>query len=644
MRRLATALALFALLLMMPGPVEAQDPADEAAYGASVSAIDNLFTPEIVRIELGETVEWTMDGRSPHTVEADDGSWSSGNLDPGAEFDLTFDAEGIFPFFCRYHGRPGLGMAGTVVVGDASLPGGGVPGPDPAPAGPANTLHVPDDAPTIQDAVDRARPGGLVLIDPGVYREAVLVTTPYLTIRGMDRNDTILEGNFELANGIHVIEADGVAVENLSARHFLLNGFYWSDVLGYRGSYLTASSNGDYGIYAFGSRWGRFDHSYASGSPDAGFSIGACNPCDAVITDVLAEHNALGYSGTNAGGNLAIVNSEWRENLAGIVPNTLDSEPFAPQRDVLIAGNHVHHNNSATVDAKEYEYVPFGMGIVVAGGREDRIIGNLVEDQARYGIAMIPIVDTNFWPSSGNEVRGNIVRRSGRADMALAAPSGGADCFEGNDAATSHPAAVELLFPCSGFRPFPGGGGSMGPTANVLSRFIESLDSEFPHGDWRAQPDPPADLPDMPGDPAAAPPDPAIPGESVPPRYRIRVVEDIRAARGREISQEVSLMGIPLIASSWWSLLLGLYGYILPFVLYASWVAIAMWDLIRRDADTIPERARWMAIVLLVPFVGPLLYFAFGGSSIPSQLRLMLTAGGVIAYLVFLVIGLLLGG
>ena len=46
-------------------------------------------------------------------------------------------------------------------------------------------------------------------------------------------------------------------------------------------------------------------------------------------------------------------------------------------------------------------------------------------------------------------------------------------------------------------------------------------------------------------------------------------------------------MGVPLIATSWWSLLLGLYGYILPFVLYASWVAIAMWDLIRRDADAI---------------------------------------------------------
>ena len=643
MRRLATVVVLAALFVLSGMPAEAQDTAEEGAYGASVSAIDNVFTPEIVRIEIGDTVEWTMDGRSPHTVEADDGAWASGNLEPGTEFDHTFDAEGVFPFFCRYHGRPGVGMTGTVVVGNAPLPGGGVPGPDPVPSTPSGTVRVPADAQTIQEAVDRAEPGGLVLIDPGVYREAVVVTTPYLTIRGMDRNDTILEGDFERANGIHVIEADGVAIENLTARHYVLNGFYWSEVLGFRGSYLTASTNGDYGIYAFGSRWGRFDHSYASGSPDAGFYVGACNPCDTVITDVLAEHNALGFSGTNAGGGLAIVNSEWRRNLAGIVPNTLDSEPFAPQRDVLIAGNHVHHNNSTTVDAKEYEYVPFGMGIVVAGGRDDRIVGNLVEDQTTYGIAMIPIVDVNFWPSGGNQVRDNVVRRSGRADLALAAPSAGDDCFEGNDASTSLPPAIEALFPCSGFRPFPGGGGSMGPTTNVLSRFIDSLDGEFPHGDWREQPDPPTGLPGMP-DPATAPPDPAIPGEAVPGRYRIHAVDDIRASLGPEISQEVSLMGVPLIASSWWSLLLGLYGYILPFVLYASWVAIAMWDLIRRDADTIAQRSKWMAVVLLVPFVGPLLYFAFGKSPIPSQLRLMLTAGGVVAYLVFLVIGLVLGG
>jgi plastocyanin len=640
MRRLLTVMALIAAPLALAIPARNQEQPDRI----SISAIDNVFAPAIARVAVGGTVAWTMDGRTPHTVEADDGAWASEVLDPGATFSRTFEDAGVFPYFCSLHGQPGAGMTGVVVVGDAALPGGGSPGPDPAPGGPGETVRVPQDADTIQGAVDQAEPGGLVLIAPGVYPEAVIVTTPYLTIRGMDRNDTILDGGFELANGINVIEADGVAVENLTARRYLLNGFYWSNVLGYRGSYLTAASNGDYGIYAFSSRWGRFEHSYASGSPDAGFYIGACQPCDAVIVDVLAEHNALGYSGTNAGGSLAIVNSEWRANLGGIVPNTLDSEPFPPQRDTVIAGNHVHHNNSTTVDAKDLGYVPFGMGIVVAGGRGNVVVGNLVEDQATYGIATIPIVDERFWPSGGNEIRSNVVRRSGGADLAIAAPAAGGDCFEDNVADSSHPAAIELLYPCDGFAPFPGGGGSMAPTANVLARFVDQLDGDFPRGDWRQQPPPPEDLPDMPDDPETAPPNPAIPGEAVPGIYRIRGVGTIRSAGGPEVGQAVSLMGVPLLATSWWSLLLGLYGYVLPFVLYATWVAVAMWDLIRRDADSIPHRARWMAVVLLVPFAGPLLYFGFGGSPIPAPLRLMLTAGGIGAYLVFLLLGLVFGG
>ena len=86
-------------------------------------------------------------------------------------------------------------------------------------------------------------------------------------------------------------------------------------------------------------------------------------------------------------------------------------------------------------------------------------------------------------------------------------------------------------------------------------------------------------------------------------------------------------MGVPLLATSWWSLLLGLYGYVLPFVLYATWVAIAMWDLIRRDADSIPARAGWRSCcssrsrAVALPRVRPF--------PIPSQLRLMLTVGGM---------------
>jgi hypothetical protein len=58
---------------------------------------------------------------------------------------------------------------------------------------------------------------------------------------------------------------------------------------------------------------------------------------------------------------------------------------------------------------------------------------NLVEDHESYGIAVMPNLDANLWPTAGNEVRGNVVRASGRADLALGAPAAGDDCFAGND-------------------------------------------------------------------------------------------------------------------------------------------------------------------------------------------------------------------
>jgi hypothetical protein len=82
------------------------------------------------------------------------------------------------------------------------------------PSVPGDTVRVPQDRPTIQQAVDAAEPGGLVLVSPGVYDEAVIVRTPFLTIRGTDRNTVILDGRFEHDDGISVLEVDGVSIEN----------------------------------------------------------------------------------------------------------------------------------------------------------------------------------------------------------------------------------------------------------------------------------------------------------------------------------------------------------------------------------------------------------------------------------------------
>src|SRR5206468_6797744 len=150
---------------------------------------------------------------------------------------------------------------------------------------------------------------------------------------------------------------------------------------------------------------------------DSGFYIGQCFPCHAVISDVVSENNGLGYSGTNAGGDLKIVNSVWRRNMSGIVPNTLDTERLAPQRGVTITGNLIFDNNNLDAPAKKKQYPSIGTGILLAGGLDNVVENNVVYDHRNYGIAVFPNIDKRFWIAQGNVVRNNHVRGSGRADL-----------------------------------------------------------------------------------------------------------------------------------------------------------------------------------------------------------------------------------
>lgn len=392
-------------------------------------------------------------------------------------------------------GAAGVGLVGTgVAAGGPDCPEGRIETPergDPRVYDDYTTRRVPEDFETISAAVSAADPRDLVLVGPGVYEESVVVGTPDLTIRGTDRNAVVLDGGFSQAHGFD-IEADGVVVENLTARQFTANGVYWDGVDGYRGSYLTAYNNGRYGIYAFDSVNGRFDHSYASGHPDSGFYIGQCQPCKAVIEDVVAERNAIGYSGTNAGGQLVVRDSTWRANMGGIVPNTLDSEALAPQRRTRVEGNEVVGNNNEDAPTLAIGYPAFGTGINLAGGRCNEVVDNVVRDHVNFGIVVTPMIDENWYSPAGNRVAGNVVENSGRADLALGGPAGAGNEFVGNEAGTARPGGIR------------GGalgalGGRVGdPWVTLLlgKAFLQTQIGSHPGGNFREVPAP-GDRPGM---------------------------------------------------------------------------------------------------------------------------------------------------
>ena len=252
---------------------------------------------------------------------------------------------------------------------------------------------------SIQAAVDAAHPGDWILIGPGDYHEqadhrsnrgsqpantpaAVVITTPDVHLRGMNRNRVIVDGtlpgrggacsaapvrqDFGPAdagggrygrNGILIYNTDGVSVENLTVCNFLAgtgyagNGVWWDGGYGlgysfgqiglhnFTGAYLTATSTffqtaataAQYGIYASRASGGSWNQMYASNFNDSDFYVGAClQVCNVMIDHIHAQYGALGYSGTDAGGRLVVENSEFDHNVDGFDTNSDNSPTDGP--------------------------------------------------------------------------------------------------------------------------------------------------------------------------------------------------------------------------------------------------------------------------------------------------------------------------
>ncbi|HEU0027388.1 MAG TPA: right-handed parallel beta-helix repeat-containing protein, partial [Ktedonobacterales bacterium] len=460
--------------------------------------------------------------------------------------------------------------------------------------------------------------------------EAVKVCTADITIRGEDRNSVVLDGQSKMTNGFTVL-ADNVIIENMTAHHYAGNGFYWTDQTGYRGSYLTAYDNGDYGIYAFGSRLGEFNDSYASGSPDSGFYIGQCFPCDAIITRVKSEWNGLGYSGTNAGGNIVLEDSEWDMNSAGIVPNTLDSEKGAPQRGATLINNYVHDNGNEKAPYNLWSHIPLGTGILVAGGDKNYITRNTVKNNPEYGILVLGNIDKNFWLASGNVVENNTVSGSGIADLALGAPIGANNCFSNNRAVTTLPPLLEVSHACGSPATLAGGGDfsiTLRLLASEANTGFSTAGPSYNPPDWRLAPAPPpqASMPNVSAPPGPIMVDP-MPAEATsangfPP------ITNTYTPGGSAMFEALGFTSYSIV-----QILLSFYGNALLFALYAAWLAVAFVELANREDLKGGKRLAWGAVTLGIPVIGPILYYFASGSKLTPRFRLALVVGAPVLLL-----------
>ncbi|MHB8438670.1 MAG: right-handed parallel beta-helix repeat-containing protein [Acidimicrobiales bacterium] len=406
---------------------------------------------------------------------------------------------------------------------------------------------------SIQAAVNAAKPGDTILIAPGDYKTdtatapagapqtpaAVLVQTPDISIIGLNRNTTIVDGTVsgppcstattdqdfgpsgtsgpEGLNGIMIWKAGGVWVENLTACNFLAgsgsagNEIWWNggansgqvDTVdtGYWGYNLTATStyfNGEstaaqYGI--FSSNWdgGIWRNTYASNFNDSGYYIGACqSDCNQVVDHAWAEYNALGYSGSNSGGNLVVKYSQFDNNQDGFDTNSQNGDNPPPQDGTCPGGaispithttscwvfmhNYVHDNNDPNVPtAGSAGAGPVGTGMSLSGARNDTIMNNTFANNDAWGTILVPYPDSGSPCSGGTQLQAvcifdeygdAVIDNTYGANGSFGNPTNGdiaaanlepdaTDCFSGNidtgGTLSTSPPEAQLLYPtCTG--------------------------------------------------------------------------------------------------------------------------------------------------------------------------------------------------
>ena len=104
-----------------PVPSPSPSPSPGPTAGASVSVSipvgaetlgNRAFNPDNLSVPAGSTVTWTNTDSVAHTSTSDTRTWDSGSVAPHAQFSVTFQAAGTFPYHCAIH----PGMVGTVTV------------------------------------------------------------------------------------------------------------------------------------------------------------------------------------------------------------------------------------------------------------------------------------------------------------------------------------------------------------------------------------------------------------------------------------------------------------------------------------------------------------------------------------------------
>jgi nitrous oxidase accessory protein NosD len=332
-------------------------------------------------------------------------------------------------------------------------------------AGPQVVVVTPGQS--IQNAVNQAAPGAIILLAAGVYHQSVQIRTDGITLRGAGdtAGGTIIEPPAHLpgticnnvfgGTGICVLAAklntktgkvitpvDNVTVSGLSVRGFPSNGIFGYGTSGLTVRNVTARNDGDYGISRFASTGTRFVSDAASGNAEAGFYVGDSPDAATVVHNDRAWDNEFGILIRHARGVL-VSDNVLRGNCQGII--LVDDGQQGGVGNSRIAHNSVSANNRFCPRTSDVPVALHGGGILLLGATDtlvshNSVYGNTGRKINSGGIRVVSAASVTGGSNPDNDhIVANSAHRNKPADL-IWDGTGTGNAFSGNHCTKSVPA------------------------------------------------------------------------------------------------------------------------------------------------------------------------------------------------------------
>lgn len=288
------------------------------------------------------------------------------------------------------------------------------------------TIIVPDDYPTIQEAINAANEGDTIFVRNGTYYENVVVNKT-VGLVGEDKYTTIIDGNS--TGNVIVITSNNVNFTGFTIQYGD-NGIYVGDgiFLGFCNIYENIVRNNTNGIYLSGS----------SRNNNASYNI-ITNNQHGIVLSYSGENTLLGNNATSNRYNFEVEGFSFFHLDNNVdTSNTVDGKPIyyliAVSNVILGAESNagtVFLINCQNITVKDLTLTKNGVGVFLWNTTNSKI-ENVTVTRSRYGVFLGDScnntlstntvanctygisLEASFWQSNNNTIIGNNVISNSR--------------------------------------------------------------------------------------------------------------------------------------------------------------------------------------------------------------------------------------